>query len=183
VGRAPLRVSTLGVAHARRTASSDSSLLATGPFTYASQVLENLMFFGRLHGLRKREASERGLALLTEVGVADAARRPMSTYSHGMQKRVSVARALLTDPPVLLVDEATHDLDPEGAVRRLSPALWRSISTTRRPSGTACRSRRAPEIRSASRTLRPFDRDTVTIHVRVACDQATRSRRATGRRT
>jgi ABC-2 type transport system ATP-binding protein len=38
-------------------------------------------------------------------------------YSHGMQKRLSVARALLMDPPILFIDEATHDLDPEGARR------------------------------------------------------------------
>lgn len=80
-------------------------------------ALENLIFFGRLHGLRAREAKARALAVLEQVGVADVARRPMTTYSHGMQKRVSVARALLADPPVLLVDEATHDLDPEGAVQ------------------------------------------------------------------
>ena len=80
-------------------------------------ALENLLFFGRLYGLRKGEARERGLAVLQDVGLADVARRPLSTYSHGMQKRVSVARALLVDPPVLLVDEATHDLDPEGAVQ------------------------------------------------------------------
>ena len=80
-------------------------------------ALENLLFFGRLHGLRKRDARERALRVLEQVGLADVARRPLSTYSHGMQKRVSVARALLIDPPVLLVDEATHDLDPEGAVQ------------------------------------------------------------------
>ena len=80
-------------------------------------ALENLVFFGRLHGLRKRDARERALRVLEQVGLAEAARRPLSTYSHGMQKRVSVARALLIDPPVLLVDEATHDLDPEGAVQ------------------------------------------------------------------
>ena len=38
-------------------------------------------------------------------------------YSHGMQKRLSIARALLTEPSVLLIDEATHDLDPEAAAR------------------------------------------------------------------
>lgn len=78
-------------------------------------ALENLIFFGRLHGLRKHEARERGLEVLEQVGLTDVSRRPMNTYSHGMQKRVSVARALLVDPPVLLIDEATHDLDPDGA--------------------------------------------------------------------
>jgi ABC-2 type transport system ATP-binding protein len=78
---------------------------------------ENLLFFARLHGMRKAAARERAREVLAEVGLADAARRPASTYSHGMQKRLSVARALLASPPVLLVDEATHDLDPENAER------------------------------------------------------------------
>ena len=79
--------------------------------------LENLAFFARLNGLRRRAALTRATELLEHVGLADAAGRPVGTYSHGMQKRLSVARALLTDPAVLLVDEATHDLDPEGARR------------------------------------------------------------------
>jgi ABC-2 type transport system ATP-binding protein len=78
---------------------------------------ENLLFFGRMHGLRRREAAERAREMLDHVGLADAARKPVGEYSHGMQKRLSVARALLTDPRVLLVDEATHDLDPEGSRR------------------------------------------------------------------
>jgi ABC-2 type transport system ATP-binding protein len=95
---------------------------------------ENLLFFGRLHGLRKAHARQRAAAALAEVGLADVGSQPMSTFSHGMQKRVSVARALLTDPRVLLVDEATHDLDPEGsstvrdlvraAVDRGTAVLW-----------------------------------------------------------
>jgi ABC-2 type transport system ATP-binding protein len=76
---------------------------------------ENLLFFGRLHGLRKRRARERAAVTLAAVGLGDVGSQPMSTFSHGMQKRVSVARALLTEPRVLLVDEATHDLDPEGS--------------------------------------------------------------------
>jgi ABC-2 type transport system ATP-binding protein len=55
--------------------------------------------------------------VLEAVGLTDAARRRVGVYSHGMQKRLSIARALLTAPGVLLVDEATHDLDPEGAER------------------------------------------------------------------
>jgi ABC-type multidrug transport system ATPase subunit len=79
--------------------------------------LENLLFFARLHGFRRRDGVRRSLELLEQVGLADAARKPVGLYSHGMQKRLSVARALLADPPILLVDEATHDLDPEGARR------------------------------------------------------------------
>ena len=54
--------------------------------------------------------------MLAQVGLEDAGSQPVGTYSHGMQKRLGVARALLTAPAVLLVDEATHDLDPEGAI-------------------------------------------------------------------
>ena len=79
--------------------------------------LENLVFFGRLHGLRRKAAVERARMLLERVGLADAADQRVGFYSHGMQKRLSVARALLAEPPILLVDEATHDLDPSGARR------------------------------------------------------------------
>ena len=78
---------------------------------------ENLLFFARLHGLNKRASRARAREALAQVGLADAARRPVATYSHGMQKRLSVARALLGSPAVLLVDEATHDLDPVNAAR------------------------------------------------------------------
>lgn len=77
--------------------------------------LENLAFFGRLHGLGRREALDRAWRCLRQVDLEEAARRPVSGYSHGMQKRLSVARALLMAPSVLLVDEATHDLDPLAA--------------------------------------------------------------------
>ena len=78
--------------------------------------LENLVFFGRLQGLRRRAATRRAHEVLEAVGLEEAARTPVGVYSHGMQKRLSVARALIVDPAVLLVDEATHDLDPEAAV-------------------------------------------------------------------
>jgi ABC-type multidrug transport system ATPase subunit len=83
--------------------------------------LENLIFFARLNGLRLRQARKRAWEVLELVGLADVAHRPVGRCSHGMQKRLSVARAVLVSREVLLVDEATHDLDPEGArrVRRL----------------------------------------------------------------
>jgi ABC-2 type transport system ATP-binding protein len=79
--------------------------------------LENLIFFARLQGLRLRQARSRAQEVLDAVGLGEVANRPVGRCSHGMQKRLSVARALLISPQVLLVDEATHDLDPEGARR------------------------------------------------------------------
>jgi ABC-2 type transport system ATP-binding protein len=79
--------------------------------------LENLAFFARLHGFSKKRAFSRALEVLENVGLRDAANVQAALYSHGMQKRLAVARALLVDPAVLIVDEATHDLDPDGAQR------------------------------------------------------------------
>ena len=79
--------------------------------------LENLAFFARLYGQSRRAAVARAHEVLAQVGLEHAARERVGHYSHGMQKRLSVARALLTHPRLMLVDEATHDLDPEGAER------------------------------------------------------------------
>lgn len=83
--------------------------------------LENLVFFGRLEGLPRRAATRRAHACLTAVGLATAAERRVGLYSHGMKKRLSMARALLTPSRAFILDEATHDLDAEGAqrIRRL----------------------------------------------------------------
>jgi ABC-2 type transport system ATP-binding protein len=93
--------------------------VASGDRTFYLRVsgLENLVFFARLYGMRRREAIRRAQQVLADVSLTDAARRRVGEYSHGMQKRLTVARALLTSPPVLLIDEATHDLDPDGARR------------------------------------------------------------------
>ena len=79
--------------------------------------LENLVFFARLHGMRRKEAITKARAALAEVGLSEQASKMVGLYSQGMQKRLSVARALLNDASVLLVDEATQGLDPEGARR------------------------------------------------------------------
>jgi ABC-2 type transport system ATP-binding protein len=94
-------------------------LIPSGDRSFYQRIsgLENLAFFARLHGLGRRAAFARARVVLDKVGIADAGRRPVGEYSHGMQKRLSVARALLTEPEVLVIDEATHDLDPDGAVR------------------------------------------------------------------
>jgi ABC-2 type transport system ATP-binding protein len=99
---------------------------------------ENLLFFGRLHGLSKSVARRESERVLECVGLTDAAGRRLYTYSHGMLKRLAVARALLTAPKALLVDEATHDLDPEASrqvrslVQELADAGTAVIWTTQR---------------------------------------------------
>ena len=105
--------------------------------------LENLVFFARLHGLRRARALERAWECLEAVGLADVGRAWLGTYSHGMHKRLSVARALLTHPAVLLVDEATHDLDPEGA-RRIRALV---SAAAREGAGVIWATQRVEEIR------------------------------------
>jgi ABC-2 type transport system ATP-binding protein len=93
-------------------------LVPSGDRTFYLRIsgLENLLFFARLHGLQKRHALERARQCLRDVDLNEAAEIPVGQYSHGMQKRLGIARALLMDPPLLFVDEATHDLDPAGAI-------------------------------------------------------------------
>ena len=100
-----------------RRVRTEVGLVPSGDRTFYMRVsgLENLRFFARLHGLSKGEATDRAEECLRLVGLESAARTPVAQYSHGMQKRLSVARAILVEPPALFVDEATHDLDPAGA--------------------------------------------------------------------
>jgi ABC-2 type transport system ATP-binding protein len=96
---------------------------STDPLLTAS---ENLEIAGRLRGVAPAEARRRAGRLLDEFGLADAARRPVSTFSGGMRRRLDVAAALVHRPRVLFLDEPTTGLDPEaraamwGEIRRLS---------------------------------------------------------------
>jgi ABC-2 type transport system ATP-binding protein len=72
----------------------------------------NLEFFATLQGFDSEEARDRTSELLDRVGLMGAADRRFGEYSSGMKARLSFARALLTEPPVLLLDEPTRTLDP-----------------------------------------------------------------------
>lgn len=102
-----------------REARKMFGLVPSGDRTFYLRLsgLENLAFFARLYGMRRREAVSRAWECLEAVDLTGAGKREVGQYSHGMQKRLSVARALLMRPRILLVDEATHDLDLEGARR------------------------------------------------------------------
>ena len=72
----------------------------------------NLEFFAILHGYSRPDARERATELLETVDLADAADRRFDGYSSGMKARLSLARGLIHDPPVLILDEPTRTLDP-----------------------------------------------------------------------
>lgn len=80
---------------------------------------ENLVYFGSLYGMEKRELERRVDFLLELVGLKDlgGSDRLYEEYSLGMKARLALARALLKDPPVLLLDEPTLGLDPPSARR------------------------------------------------------------------
>jgi ABC-2 type transport system ATP-binding protein len=83
---------------------------------------ENLLLMGRLTHLPRAERRARSEELLEQFGLAEAARRTLKTYSGGMRRRLDLAAALVSRPPVLFLDEPTTGLDPRSRID-----LWEVI--------------------------------------------------------
>ena len=87
---------------------------------------ENLTYHARLHGV----ADDRVRGVLAAVGMERRADEPLRDLSRGMVQRLAVARAVLHDPPLLLLDEPRANLDP-AAADRVEPLIGRESGRTR----------------------------------------------------
>jgi heme exporter protein A len=97
------------------------------PLLYKSMTArENLAFNARLHGVGNDRVDE----LLDAVGLTRRADDRIEEFSRGMRQRLAAARAVLHDPPLLLLDEPMSGIDP-GAVSLLEPLIGRASGRTR----------------------------------------------------
>ena len=85
---------------------------------------ENLVLQGRLLGLTRRAARARAAELLDAFELADAAGRPVRTYSGGMQRRLDIAASLVVAPALLFLDEPTTGLDPYSRIQVWQAVRW-----------------------------------------------------------
>ncbi len=75
-------------------------------------IIHQLTFYGQLQGLSKLKATKESERVLELVGLSDVLRQKPMDLSHGMRKRATIAQALLGDPKIVMLDEATAGLDP-----------------------------------------------------------------------
>jgi ABC-2 type transport system ATP-binding protein len=102
----------------------------TGQFSAVDKLLtgeENLLLMARLRHLGAKRSKTRVAELLEQFDLVDAARKPLATYSGGMQRRLDLAMTLVATPSVIFLDEPTTGLDP--AARR---SLWEVVRDLRR---------------------------------------------------
>jgi len=95
--------------------------------------MENLMYGARLYGLEGRETRKQVVKILKRLGLEERSiYNPMEEMSRGMQQKVAIARALLSKPKVLLLDEPTTGLDPRSKreVQTIVEELNRDSGTT-----------------------------------------------------
>ncbi|WP_034270540.1 ATP-binding cassette domain-containing protein [Actinospica robiniae] len=97
----------------------------TGQFSAVDGLItgeENMLLMADLHHLSKREGRRVAAELLERFDLLDAAKKPASTYSGGMKRRLDIAMTLVGDPRIIFLDEPTTGLDP-----RARHTMWQII--------------------------------------------------------
>jgi ABC-2 type transport system ATP-binding protein len=97
----------------------------TGQYASVDEMLsarENLIIFARLLGLSRRAAHQKADELLEEFSLTEAAKRPLSKFSGGMRRRLDLAVSLISQPPLIFLDEPTTGLDP-----RTRTQMWNTV--------------------------------------------------------
>ena len=115
-----------GVDVLRRPNEARRRIGVAGQYASVDEVLtghENLTMIGRLYRLDRTTARRRADELLERFELDDAADRPVKTYSGGMRRRLDLGAALISQPPVIFLDEPTTGLDPKGRL-----AMWELIA-------------------------------------------------------
>jgi ABC-2 type transport system ATP-binding protein len=113
-------------------------------FYWRLTIEQNLLFFARLYGMDDRAARSRIAELVALFELKELARRRFGQLSTGNKQRVIVARAMLSDPPILLLDEPTRSLDPLAAAEMR--ATIRKLAAAARPKTVLLTSHNLAEI-------------------------------------
>jgi ABC-2 type transport system ATP-binding protein len=96
-------------------AKSRIGLMPENPGFYGDMTaLNQLIFYGEFYKIPKAECKRKANELLDMMRLTEFKNRKIKTYSHGMRKRVALAQALINDPQLLILDEPTGGLDPQG---------------------------------------------------------------------
>ena len=100
--------------HPREARARMGGLIEVPGFHGTLDGARNLVFLGQLQGLSRLEAKREAGRLIELVGLIHAGSKPVGAYSQGMRQRLGIAQALLGRPAVVLLDEPTNGLDPQG---------------------------------------------------------------------
>lgn len=90
----------------------------------ALSAIENLQFFGAIYGMGKAQIKKRAAEVMELLNLSDDLEKPIQAYSGGMKRRLSLAIAILHNPPVLILDEPTVGIDP-----LLRKSIWKELNT------------------------------------------------------
>ena len=149
----------------------------------ALTVRENLQVFGRLHGVARADLPERVEWALDWTGLRDRSRRPVSSLSGGMRRRLNIACGVLHRPAVVLLDEPTVGVDPHARAR-----IWKLLESLREDGAALLQSsHQLEEIQSRCDRIVVVHRGTVVAHGTMAelakfADLEVRAIRATSSR-